>query len=112
LSNDDIVRIDFKFLAERLLGFLHFADAPVFRSQFFVEAGFTWGELNGRLVFGNRIHVAVSISISLRENLPDTPGFRIRPKHARITVFGDEQMRLAAVVENIHIRGSKFRGFV
>jgi hypothetical protein len=87
VSGGNVVGINFEFPLKCLFRFLHLPRASIFRTQLFMEPGLIGSEVDGRVVFSDRIHVAFRVGIGFGQDLAHSPRFGIRLEHTRIAVL-------------------------
>jgi hypothetical protein len=77
-----------------------------------VQAGLGRSELDGGFIFCDGVDVAVGFCVGLRQHAMHSPRLRIDLEHLSIAVFRNQQVRAAAVVQDIRVARFQFVGFV
>ena len=112
VTGDYIVWVDFELLLKSRLRKVQFPGLPVFCSQLFAESRLLRGKLDGGLVLGDGLVVAIRFRIGLCQDLMHTPRLGVNLEHFLVAVFGDKQVGPPAMIKNVRIIRREFRSFV
>jgi len=87
-------------------------ESAVFPPQGFVEIGLAGGLFDGEQILVDGVLMVVGLGIDDGAELVEAPGGWIEFVELGVTLFGNRHVRLHAIIDDILVRGIKFRGMI